>query len=219
MKKLLAVYFTIYVSSALFAQNNVSIQYMPTLATFKYTNSHGDTDPNMRSAFKSSVGANYTHTYRSGFFIRPEIGAKNLGATSALYNAKLNWSLNYFDFNLGIGYTKYIKSLAPYIGASPYISYLYKANQTVGTTYYDLVSTKGLKKNDFGLNVFAGLRFRTSEIISLFVEVRNGIGLTQLETSSANGGSEKLYNRAVSFQLGVSFSLLPKHIARRRTNF
>lgn len=205
--------------SVLFAQNNISLQYMPTLATFKYTDSQGDADPNMRSAFKSSVGASYTHTYNSGFFIRPEIGAKNMGATSALNNAKLDWSLNYLDFNLGIGYIKYIKALAPYIGASPYISYLYKARQTVGTTYYDLISNKGLKQNDIGINLFAGLRFRTSEIISLFVEVRNSMGLTQLEASAANSGSEKLYNRAVSFQLGMSFTLLPKYVAKRRTNF
>jgi len=217
MKKIVTICVGIYMSTALFAQNHVSIQYMPTLATFKYTDSNGEADPNMRSVFKSNIGVSYSHVFPKGVFIRPEIAIKNLGATSMSYANKLEWTLSYLDLNVGLGYIKHFKAIGPYIGGAPYISYLHKATQAVGENYYDLISN-GIKKSDFGLNLFAGIRFRISETVAFFVEARQGIGLNQLETSTVSGGTEKLYNRAMSFNVGISFNLFDKHLARR-TNF
>jgi hypothetical protein len=173
----------------------------------------------MTSSLKLSYGVNYTKVFHSGFFIRPEIGYKNLGAQSILNNQKLEWSLNYIDFNLGFGYLVHLGPVIPYIGVAPYYSYLYKASQTYGNDYYDLLVNKGMKTTDYGINIFGGLKYQFTEITSAFVEIRNTTGLMQLEPNSETGKNEKLYNRAISFHLGISFNIVNKNRARRRSNF
>jgi hypothetical protein len=147
--------------------------------------------------------------------IRPGIEFKNTGATTTLYSDKMDWSLNYFDVNLGLGYIKSFRYIAPYIGATPYFSYLYKGNQKFGTTNYDLITLKAVKQSDWGLNFFGGMRFRISEVLSFFIEARYGLGLMQLEPSD----KQKLYNRNFAFPIGISFNLLSPNKLTQRSNF
>ena len=218
MKKYFLFCFIIIGASAAFSQDNVSLQYVPTFATFKYTDSKGDADPGMHSAFRSSFGLSYTKVFRSGLFIRPEAGVKNLGAMSDLYTQKLDWSLHYFDFNFGLGFIKRFGPVAPFIGFAPYVSRLYKATQALGTDEYDLMDGNLIKTGDYGINIFGGLKFQLSEPISLFAEARNSTGLMQLEPNTS-GKSQKLYNRATSFHLGISFNIVSKRRAKMRSNF
>lgn len=219
MKKIILFYFAIGITTFASAQDNVSIYFAQTFATFKYTDSQGNSDPNMRSQFRSSYGVNYSKVFRSGFFMRPEIGFKNVGAVSDLYSQKIDWSLHYFDFNLGFGYVKRFGGVAPYIGIAPYMSYLYDAIQTVGTDQYDLLADKGIKKNDYGFNLFGGVKYLFTEAVSVFGEVRSTTGLMQLETNSDSGKNQKLYNQAFSFHLGISFNMVSKKRAKTRSNF
>ncbi len=219
MKKIILFCFTFSAASNAFSQDNVSINFAQHYSTFKYTDSQGNTDPNMSSSFRSGFGLSYSKVFHSGFFIRPEMDFKNLGAVSNLYNQKLDWSLNYFDVNLGFGCIKHFGSFAPFIGISPYISYLYKASQTIGSDTYDLIADKGIKTSDYGLTIFGGLKYQFTEITSLFAEISNTTGLMQLETNSESGQNQKLYNRAVSFHFGISFNLVSKKRARMKSNF
>jgi len=220
MKKIILFYFVISTTTSyLFAQDNVSIHFAQTFATFKYTDSQGNTDPNMRSQFRSSYGVNYSRVFNSGGFIRPEIEFENLGAVSDLYTQKLDWSLHYVGFNLGCGYIKRFGSVAPFIGISPYIAYLYDANQTVGSDEYDLLADKGIKRIDYGVNVFGGVKYLFTEAVSAFFEVRTTTGLQQLEENSESGQNQKQYNRAVAFRFGISFNMVNTKRVKMRSNF
>ena len=90
------------------------------------------------------------------------------------------------------------------------MSYLYKANQSVGLYYYDMLENKAIKRLDFGVNVYGGAKYIFSGTNAVFLEVRNSTGLHQLEVNSEEGQSQKLFNRALSFHFGVSFILTKK---------
>jgi opacity protein-like surface antigen len=219
MKKFILLCFSICTASYIFSQDNVSVHYAQTFSTFNYTDSQGNSSLKMRSRSRSAYGVNFSKVFNSGFFVRPEIGFKNLGAVSELYNEKLDWSLRYIDFNLGFGLVKQFRSVAPFIGVSPYVSYLYNATQTVGSDEYDLLVSDGIKKNDYGFNLFGGVKYLFTEAVSVFVEARTTTGLMQLEPNTEAGKNQKLYNRAVAFHFGISFNMVNKKRARFRSNF
>ncbi len=219
MKKIIVLCLTICTASYVFSQDNVSIHFGQSFTTFKYTSSHGGTDPNLTSAFRSGYGVNYAKVFHSGFFIRPELGYKNLGGQSVLNGQKIDWSLHYLDFNLGLGYSVHMGPVITFIGIAPYYSYMYKGGQTYGLDYFDLIANKAIKTADYGLNILGGVKYRLNEANSIFVEVRNLTGLMQLEPDSESGSSEKLYNRAMSFHLGFSFNIVSKNRAQRKSNF
>jgi hypothetical protein len=219
MKKNILFYVAISLTTFVSAQSNVSIYFAQTLSTFRYTDSKGNSDPNMRFQSKSSYGVNYTKVFRSGFFIRPEIGFRNAGAASDLYTQKVDWALHYLDFNFGIGYGKRFGPVSPYVGFAPYVAYLYSATQTVGSEQYNLLTDKGIKKSDLGFNLFGGVKYKLSQAVSIVGEVRNITGLKQLETNAETGKNQKLYNQAFSFQVGISFNLVNKKTTKIRGNF
>ena len=186
--------------------SEVSIHFAQTYAKFNYSTTDGLTDENLKSDIKSSYGINYSKTFSNGIFIRPELGYSNLGATSILNDQKLDWSLHYVNLSFGGGYQLSLGKLNPHIGTSIYASYLYKASQSVGVYYYDLLESKTLKKSDFGITSFVGVKYAINDNIGLLLESRYLIGLNQLEINE-EGDDEKLYNRALSFHFGISVSL------------
>jgi hypothetical protein len=208
MKKIILFCFTYCFAFHVSAQDDVSVFFAPTSSTFKYTDSQGNKDPNIRYQFRPSFGLNYPKVFNSGVFIRPELGYKNFGAISLLNDQKVDWSLHYLDFNIGCGYQKHFGSVVPFAGIAPYFSYLFKGKETFGSTVYDLLGDNGLKRIDWGLNIFAGVKYQITKANSLFVEIRNVTGLWQLEKNSVNGQNEKTYNRALSFHFGISFNIV-----------
>lgn len=221
MRKFILFNFTFFTTFCMLSQNNVAIYFAQTSAKFKYTDSQGNPDLNMSSQFRSGFGVNYSKVFKSGIFIKPEFGYKNLGAVSSLNSQKLDWSLNYLDFNLGLGGQKQFGPIIPYGGASAYISYLYKATQFFGNNYYNLLTDKGFKRFDAGINMFGGLKYKFSEVNSFFFELRNSTGLVQLEKNSESGKNQKLYNKAFSFHFGLIFNIYnrKKLRSRSRSNF
>ncbi|MCE9540824.1 MAG: hypothetical protein K8R85_16645 [Bacteroidetes bacterium] len=219
MKKIVLFCFAICMVFSVFSQDNVSIYYGQSQTKFKYKNSEGNSDLDFRTQLRSSYGINYSKVFNSGFLLRPGIGLNNLGAVSDLYAKKINWSLHYVDFNFGVGYIKRFGVIAPFIGVSPYVSYLYNATQTVGNDEYDLLADKAIKKNDYGINVFGGVKYLFTEAVAVYAEVKTTTGLMQLEPNSGSGKNQKLYNRAVTFQFGVSFNMVNKKRSRIRSNF
>ncbi|MGB3947469.1 MAG: hypothetical protein WBM13_05775 [Bacteroidia bacterium] len=219
MKKTILFCVAICVTYSVFSQSNVSVFFGQTQSKFNYKNSEGVSDLKFRTQFRSSYGLSYVSVFNSGVFIRPGIGFNHLGAVSDLYSEKLDWSLRYVDFNLGVGYIKRFGVIAPFVGASPYVSYLYSATQTVGADEYDLISSKLIRENDYGFNVFGGVKYLFTEAVSVYVEVKTTTGLMQLETNIEEGDKQELYNRAVSFQFGISFNMVNKKRSRFKSNF
>ena len=201
MKKLLVSLIVLLCVFYVNAQDNFSLHFAQTYAKFKFVDSDGNSDENLTSDIKYSYGLNYSKVFAQGIFIRPELGYKNLGATSILNNQKLDWSLHYVDVNAGGGYIINKYKLKPYLGAAFYFSYLYKANQTTGSYYYDIKANEDIKGIDYGFNVYLGAIYGFTDIASVFFELRNSTGLCQLEPNT-EGQSQELYNRALSFHFG-----------------
>lgn len=220
MKKILLLSIAILLVGSVYGQDNVSIYYGQTRSTFKYEDSEGSNDLHFRNQFRANYGVNFSKVFRSGLFLRPGIGFSNFGAVTDLYSQKLTWSLRYVDFNLGLGYIKRFGVIAPYIGVSPYISSLYDGTQTVGPDEYDLLKDEAIAKSDYGVNVFGGIKYFFTEAVAVYGEVKSTTGLMQLETTEGGSGqNQKLYNRAISIQIGLSLNMVNKRTAHLRSNF
>ena len=187
------------------AQDDFSLFFSQTYSKFKYIDSEGNSSENLKSDIRYSYGINYSKIVANGIFIRPEIGYKNLGATSMNNNQKLSWDLHYADLNLGGGYIHNKFNLQPYGGCSFYVAYLYKAEQTIGINTFDLLDAKELENIDFGINVFAGLRYVFTDAAAILIEIQNSTGLQQLEPNNGAEQNQKLYNRAFSGRIGLLF--------------
>lgn len=209
MKKLILIFILIgAVYSGTFAQDNFSLNFAQTYSKFKFIDSQGVANESLTSDIRYSYGLNYNKIFENGLFIRPELGYKHLGAISILgSNQKLSWNLHYADLNAGAGYILQKFKFKPYAGASFYFSYLYKADQTIGAAYYNMLDLKAVKKTDFGVNIYAGVQFAFTRAASVFFEIRNSTGLRQLEPNILDSQNQKMYNRAFSFQFGLSFNL------------
>lgn len=211
MKKTYVLSLLLVLTVTSFSQSKVSVNLGQTFSKFRFRDSQGNEDPNMTFVVKNSYGLAYENLLYKGWFIRPEIGYKNLGAQSYSNNTNLLWDLHYIDLSAGGGYMFLTKSIRPYVGASMYVSYLLKANETIGSDSYNLIANNALKKFDFGVNVFTGVKYRIENNIDIFVECRWSNGLLQLD-NNLNGGSKELYNNATSFHVGVVFDLFQNNI-------
>jgi hypothetical protein len=189
-----------------FAQDNVGINFSQTFSGFKFNDSQGNEDLNLKRDVKFSYAINYEKVFKSGIYIKPEFGFKNLGAKSRVNMLNVEWYLHYFDINLGGGYIYQKYRLKPYVGVDFYFAFLYKGNQFIGSDSYDILSDKVISKSDYGLNLNLGLRYDYSDYSGVYIAYRNSMGLKQLD-NNINGGSKELYNLASSIQVGLTFNI------------
>jgi hypothetical protein len=187
------------------AQQSVSIQFGQSYARFRYIDSNGNIDENLTSDVKGTYAINYRKDFK-GLFVKPSLGYNHLGATSSFNNQKLDWSLHYANIALGVGYQFNLGKINPYLGCSGYYAYLYKASQTIGVNYYNLLTDNVLSRNDLGVNTFVGVNFKFSEANTFFIEFNQLMGMNNLETNQ-NNSTEKLFNRAFAVMFGISFNL------------
>ncbi len=221
MKLFTIIVFLQFLSLLSLGQKFGSIHFAQNYATFKYYDSEGNPNEHLTSDIKPSYGFNFNKVFSQAIFLRSEIGYKNYGAISMLdNNERINWSLHYLDFNAGGGYLHSKFKIKPYAGVCFYFSYLYKADQIIGSRYYNMLITNSIKKPDYGINSFLGLQYPFllqhdpfSEYVAVFFEYRNVMGLNQLETN-LDGTNQKLFNRANSFHFGVSFFMKESSKAR-----
>lgn len=189
------------------AQESFSVHFAQTYSKFRFTDTNGNSDENMMSDIRYAYGINYSKLFNSGFFIRPETGYKNLGAVSILNNQKLSWSLHYADANIGAGYLINKFKFQPYAGASLYFAFLYKAEQSIGSAYYNLMQDKEIKTTDYGVNFYGGVKYEFTDLAGVCFELRKSTGLKQLEENSSDGANQKLFNRSFSFHFVLVFSI------------
>jgi outer membrane autotransporter protein len=189
------------------AQDFISLQFAQVNSTFSYKNSQGVADDNLNYKINNSYGMSYSKSFDSGLLIRSELSYKNLGANSIFKNQNLDWSLDYIDLNLGIAYRFNKFSVKPYLGGAFYYAYLFKAQQGIGIEYFDMIEEKSIKRNDFGLNIFVGAQYKISEQMSIYLELKNAIGLNQLEPNNGPSKEQELYNRALIIQTGISIAI------------
>jgi hypothetical protein len=199
----------IFISSFLFltlnsfAQDYLSVSLAKSFSSFNFTNSEGQKDKTIKTVSKNAYAINYMQVLDTIFFVRVELGAKEMGAYSVLNNEKITWNLNYVDVNWGGGFIMSVKKAKVYLGASFYGSYLLNANQTIGVNYYDMKKNNSIKKNDFGVNAFLGTIYPISTSTFMVIECAKSFGLNQLDASS----NQKLFNKAIFIKLGLTFRL------------
>ena len=80
-----------------------------------------------------------------------------------------------------------------------------KAEQFIGSDYYDLMETDAIGKNDLGANLFAGLEYKYSASGAVFMRFTTSMGLLNLENDEE--AFQKMYNRMFSIQLGLNFNI------------
>ncbi|MHC1774029.1 MAG: SH3 domain-containing protein [Lentimicrobium sp.] len=215
MKKFILIIGLFLFFSVISAQDNISVNFGQTYARFKYRDSQGNADENMKSAVHYSNALNYNKILPNGLFIRPELGYKNLGAQSSYNDQIHDWSLHYLDMSIGGGYTGTESLLKPVIGGSLYASYLFKARQIIGSNVSDPIENDDMARMDFGINLIGGVNYAFSESASFIMECRYSIGLKQLDINPEAGQSQNLSNRAFSIHLGLAFKIPEKSLKTR----
>jgi hypothetical protein len=196
---ILALFVTLH--SCAFAQSFVSFKYSQIYSNFYFRDRNGQADESLKADMRTGYGIDFKKLVHRNIYIGSELWYKNFGPMSYLNNQKLDWNLHYLDLNLGAGYILNYRRIKPYIGASFYGAYLFKANQTIGVNYFDIIENKSIKRMDFGFNLNGGVQYAFSDVTSVFFEVMYTRGLKNLEVDT----EEKLFNTAICFRFGLTF--------------
>jgi hypothetical protein len=204
MKKILAIALLIFGVITINAQNYISINFNQNFSTFRFKDSGGNVT-DLAYTVKYGYGASFQRVFNNQFFVEGFLAYNIKGANSTLEGELLDWSFHYLNAGGNAGYRLNFGKLYPFGGAGIYYGRLLRADQLIGTTYYNLMSTGNVKKNDFGLNLFAGLEYEYSSNGSVFTRINESVGLLQLE--KGENVTQKMFNRTFSIQLGLKFTI------------
>jgi hypothetical protein len=207
MKKIvIALLFGVLATSG-FTQNNVSVHLSQQYSKFRFLNSSGELDKNYRIDINNAYAINYFYLFDFGLMIRPELSYREAGSVFTGNMQLYKWDLHYANLDIGVGYMYAENDVKPYAGASFFLGYLFKGDQWMGNTYYDLVETESIKKLDLGVDGFIGVMYSFTDRASVFAEFRYTMGLFNLESNPVAGVEQKLCNRAFSAHIGFAFDL------------
>lgn len=207
--KVLLFVFGFMSTTAAMAQSNLTIDASQLVSTFKFQDSQGAVDTSYSPAYTGAYSLGYRYASEGGLLVRANLGMRNAGATMMYDDVNYLWDLQYADIKLGAGYMLNTMRFKPYLTVSGYYAYLLKANQTQGSTNYDLIKAEDLKRPDFGIVASPGVQVLLSEFISVYSEFSYIMGLQNIEREAAEGSSsvQKGYNRAYALTLGLAFTI------------
>lgn len=189
------------------AQYKTGIFIAQNFSSFRFMNSDKQIS-NPGYVIKSGYGFVFQKEIADNFYAEGILLYNNVGASSNVSRTKLEWSFHYINAVLEGGCRFFQGRFSPIAGAGLYYGRLLKADQLVGSLYYDLMSGNSVKKNDFGPVVFAGIEYKYSnkfmESGVVFARVNGWMGLLNLEDYKTV--SQKMFTRALSIQTGILFS-------------
>jgi len=186
-------------------QNNFGVFFSQNLSTFRFIDSEGNKD-DLKFTIKYAYGLTYQREFTENIFLEGLLSYSNKGANSSEGLMNLDWSFHYLNTAINAGYKiMYFCRLHPHGGLGVYYGRLLKANQFIGSEYYDLMPLNIISKNDFGVNIFAGLEYEYSNSGFIFLRLNQEMGLHQLEVSDQD--SQRMYNRTFSIQIGFLFKI------------
>lgn len=204
MKKALTLIFLIMNFLPLTAQNSIGVSFSQTYSTFRFKDSDGEIE-DLKYTIKHGYGLTRQQEIAENFFAEGSLSYNCKGATSTLGVQKLDWSLHYLNAAINAGYKMTIGRLVPQGGAGLYYGRLLKAEQFIGSDYFDLIDTDYIRKSDFGASIFGGIGYDYSENGSVFLRLNETIGLLQLENDEQ--ATQRMFNRTFSIQLGLLFTI------------
>ena len=193
-------------------EKKVSVFFGQVFSGLYYTDSGGNADQSLSDNIKSTYGVSYQTFVMGGFYLRPELSYKNLGAQSIVNNIILDWDFHYLDLSIGAGFgrtSRFIHSdylIKPYVGGSLYTAYTYKATQQVGSQNLNLQEDNAFNRLDFGVQANGGIFFDFSKDMGLLVEYRFNHGLRNLENNISTD-KQTMFNRASAIVFGLSIKL------------
>jgi len=183
-------------------QNKIGMTFSQNFSTFRFTDSGGNVSY-LAYTIKFGYGASFQKGFDSNIFAEGFMAYNIKGANSTAEHELVDWSFHYFNAGANAGYRFSFGNFYPLAGAGLYYGYLIRADQFFGETYYNLISEGDIKRNDFGINLFAGAEYDYSSSGSLFLRINEALGLMQLEKSENT--NQEMYNRTFSIQLGLQF--------------
>jgi len=171
-------------------EKRVIVYFGQVFSGISYKDSEGRTDNHLNPKIKSTYGVCYQKFLNRLFFVQPNFSYINLGAQSTVNNQKVEWDFHYLGaaMGAGIGRTrKFIHSdfiFKPYGTLSLYGQYAYKADQTIGEQYVNLLKDKEFRNYDVGIVLTGGLNIDFSEYMGLAVEYKYLRSIINLEKNT-----------------------------------
>ncbi|HOF20533.1 MAG TPA: outer membrane beta-barrel protein [Bacteroidales bacterium] len=185
-------------------QNKIGVSFNQIYSTFRFKNSEGEIE-DLKYTIKYGYDIIWQYKILEVFFVEGSLSYNCKGASSTLGVQKLDWSLHYANAGVNAAYKMTIGRLSPHGGAGFYYGRLLKADQLIGSDYYNLMETNYIRKSDIGTNIFAGIAYDYSENGSVFIRLNEAVGLLQLEKNDLS--SQRMFNRTFSIQVGLFFSI------------
>ena len=204
MKKIITLLFLVSIFLPLKSQNKIGVSFGQMYSTFRFKDSEGNIE-DLKYTIKYGYGVTWQQEILESLFVEGSLSYYGKGATSTLGVQKLDWSLHYVNVSINAVYKMTIGRLTPHGGAGLYYGRLLKAEQFIGSDYFDLIETDYIRKSDFGANLFAGIGYDYSDYGSVFVRLNETIGLLQLEKDET--ATQRMFNRTFSIQLGLFFTI------------
>jgi hypothetical protein len=173
-------------------------------STFSFKDSDGTKDQTLNYVGLNTFGINFNLT-AGRHILRPEISFRQAGAKSDYEGIPLSWKMNYLDVNLAY-LVNVLKSerfvVAPGIGLGA--GYMLNGEQYIGSTRYSITDTKSLKSFDFCFQGLTHFRANITENLTVSLEYRFGMGITQIENDVNAQQSRNIYQAAL---LGIGLRL------------
>ncbi len=191
-------------------EKRVIVFFGQVFSGISYKNSMGQTDSYLNKKIKSTYGVSYQRFMNDLLFIQPAASYINLGAQSTVNNQKVEWDFHYIGASIGAGIgrtRKFIHSdfiLKPYGLLSLYSQYAYKADQTVGEQYFNLLDDNQFRNYDAGFILTGGLMIDFSDNMALTAEYKYMRSLINLEKENPD---QKMRNVASSVVFGLIVKL------------
>lgn len=158
--------------------------------------------------FKAGInfGAFGIYSIQENWGVTVEVNYSPKGTVTSQF-AKSNIKLNYLDIPIYINYFfgQGGDRLRTKVFLGPYVDFLMTAKQNLGGVEVDV---KDRYNNlDLGLLLGAGLHYKISESGEnwLILDIRYGIGFSDIAKPGL--GTSNITNRALSFNLGISFPI------------
>lgn len=202
MKSTVTLFILLLALMSATAQDKIGISFTQNFSTLRFLDSENEKE-DLDYAIKYGYGISYQLGFSENFFGEGSLFYNSKGANSTLDLQKLDWSMDYINASVNGGYRFILNRLVPHFGVGVYYGRLMKADQFIGSDYYDMMSTDAIGKNDLGVNLFAGLDFEYSTDGVVFIRLTESMGLLNLENNQE--ANQKMFNRTFSIQLGLNF--------------
>lgn len=203
---LLFIYHTFVSFCQVSTEKRVIVYFGQVFSGISYKNSIGQTDSYLNKKIKSTYGISYQRFFNKITFIQPSFSYINLGAQSTVNNQKVEWDFHYIGVSIGAGVgrtRKYIHSdfiFKPYGLISFYAQYAYKADQTVGELYFNLLDDNQFRNYDLGIRLTGGLMIDFADNLALTAEYKYLRSIINLEKEHRD---QKMRNEANCLVFGL----------------